>query len=369
MSSDKAPSWPKHIGKYEIGDELGCGSFSHVCLAQDIETHTIYAVKIVPKANLANQQDEQRFQREINTMAFLKNPNLVALNDFFWDDENFYMIIDYCQGGELFDYIVKNERLDEQTASIVFHQILLAIECCHLHGVAHRDLKPENVLITEFPHVKVADFGLCGLIKEETKMKTFCGSPCYCAPECLCRVQYDGKKADIWSMGIMLYAMVTGEHPWDITNTSMMLRQILKASYYVPEFLSPEVVDLISRILKPQPAERITIEEIKEHPWVKRYFPNKHSIKPSKSMPNNRLLTLEEFTQQTCQHASIIEHGICNPIEKLPSVKSAVILNKPKGIRPGASMTSVRYKFGKTSRTPVIPLPNQKKKASDLIRK
>lgn len=308
-----SPEFPPQIGKYKICGEIGSGSFSMVCQATNTETGKLLAVKIFPKSNLMNPGDEERFQREINAMVFLQHDNLLALRDFLWDDKNFYLILDYCPGGELFDYIVANEKLDEATAAIVFTQIVDAIDFCHNHGVAHRDLKPENILITEFPNIKVADFGLCGYVSPETKMKTFCGSPCYCAPECLCRVKYDGIKADVWSLGIILYAMITGENPWDITNTSVMLRQILKANYYVPDFLSKEVVDLLGKMIRPQPSERITVEEIKNHPWMIMHFHPHDTIRQSSSLPIT--ITLAEYSKESYKTANFVDHGIWAPLK------------------------------------------------------
>jgi serine/threonine protein kinase len=115
-------------------------------------------------------------------MAFLRHGRLVALQDFFWDETNFYLIMDLCEGGLLFDYITEHGKLDEDVAAVVFQQILSAIGHCYSCEVAHRDLKPENVLIVEWPQVKVSDFGLCGFISDEELMKTFCESPAYCAP-------------------------------------------------------------------------------------------------------------------------------------------------------------------------------------------
>lgn len=178
------------------------------------------------------------------------------------------MILDLCSGGELFDYIVKNEKLSEPTAALIFQQIAAAIAYCHSYGVAHRDLKPENVLIDKFPSVKVSDFGLCGYIDGKELMKTFCGSPCYCAPETLSRIQYDGRLSDVWSMGVILYAMVTGEHPWNISNTNAMIRQILRGAYTVPNFISPQCKDLINSMMKVDVKQRITMDKVLKHPWL-----------------------------------------------------------------------------------------------------
>jgi serine/threonine protein kinase len=318
MGEGEAPTWPSEIKNYLIGDELGHGSFSHVCKCQNKETHEEFAIKIFPKENLADEGDHGRFQREIDTMAYLRHENLVALYDFFWDAANFYLVIDLCPGGELFDYIVDHDRLDEPTAALVFQQIVGAIACCHAAGVAHRDLKPENVLIADFPFVKVADFGLCGFISDQQLMRTFCGSPCYCAPECLCRIQYDGRKSDIWSLGVILFAMVVGEHPWNVSNTSIMLRQILKAAYTVPTFVSPACKSLIQAMMKVNPVDRITIEGIVEHPWFAcaATAPAKPAFTPpALVIPAPQATTIKDIAEASARASQQGDSGIVSPFE------------------------------------------------------
>ena len=321
MSGTPQVTYPKKIKSYEMQDELGHGAFSTVCKALNKTNNKIYACKIFPKSNLADKGDTDRFQREINAMAFLRHENLVALYDFFWDELNFYMIIDFCPGGELFDYIVNHDKLDEPTAALIFQQIASALQYCHSLGVAHRDLKPENVLIDQFPLIKVSDFGLCGYISDKKMMKTFCGSPCYCSPECLCRVQYDGRLSDVWSLGVILYAMVTGEHPWNITNTSIMLRQILKGAYTVPPFVSPQCKELITKMMQVNPRDRITIDQILKHPWLKvaARCPHKKPVtKPNKdiaTLPPLGGLTLEEISEASAQSSQRSDNGVFSPFE------------------------------------------------------
>ncbi|KAH0789339.1 CAMK family protein kinase [Histomonas meleagridis] len=251
-------------------------------------------------------------------MAYLRHDNIVALYDFFWDDTNFYLVIDYCPGGELFDYIVEHDKLTEPESAYVFQQIVSAIAYCHKSGVAHRDLKPENILITKFPHIKVSDFGLCGFISEQQMMKTFCGSPCYCSPECLCRVQYDGRKSDIWSLGVILYAMVTGEHPWNVSNTSIMLRQILKGLYTIPSYVSSDCRELIGQMMRVNPQERASIEDVLKHPWLK--IADKLPIARKSSqvciiMPPEQNLSLIEISEANAQTSKLSNHGIVSPFE------------------------------------------------------
>lgn len=319
----KQHTWPESIKNYKIGDELGHGAFSHVCKCTNTTNNQQYAMKIFPKSNLTDKGDQERFQREVDTMAYLRHDNLVALYDFFWDEENFYLVIDLCPGGELFDYIVDHDKLDEPTSALIFNQIVSAIAYCHSYGVAHRDLKPENVLISKFPIVKVADFGLCGFISEQQMMKTFCGSPCYCSPECLCRIQYDGRKSDIWSLGVILYAMVTGEHPWNISNTSIMLRQILKGAYTVPSFVSNQCKDLITSMMKVNPQDRITIEQILKHPWMKVASKAKNVsqtiVNPTPQLPPLQPVSLQEISEASAKSSQRSEHGIISPFEDVPA--------------------------------------------------
>jgi serine/threonine protein kinase len=201
-------------------------------------------------------------------MAFIRHENIVALHDFFSDDSNFYLIMDLCPGGELYQFLCANGAMDEPTAALVFRQIVAGVSALHEHGVAHRDLKPENIMFDTFPRVKVSDFGLCGYLSEGVIAQSFVGSPCYCSPECLCRVKYDGRPADVWSLGVILFTIVTGCVPWTITNTSVMIHQILKGACQIPSELSPHRGGLIRAMLKVNPQERATLEDVAAHPWL-----------------------------------------------------------------------------------------------------
>ena len=257
------------LQNYEFQDHLGSGSFSKVYKVTNIQTNQIFACKIFSKKNLSDQSDVERFQREINVMAFIRHSNVIALHDFFWDNSNFYLIIDLCEGGELFEYLMKyNQNLDEASSSLIFRQVCEAVYTCHNSGIVHRDLKPENILVDNFPHVKIIDFGLCGPTSEEIMNQTFCGSPCYCSPECLCRVPYDGRIADVWSLGVILYTLVSRQSPWNTQNTSIMIHQILKGEYQFPSTVSESCQNLIRGMMKVTPIERFTMEQVLSHPWL-----------------------------------------------------------------------------------------------------
>ena len=257
----------RQINGYDVTNELGRGGYSIVYKCSKFGK--VMAMKIVSKDKIGDSRSQDCFQREIDTMAYMEHPNIVKLHDFFSDEKNYYLILDCCAGGELKNFIIKNDKLNEPTAALIFQQVCQAIAYCHQSGVAHRDLKPENILIDKFPCVKISDFGLCGYIKDDKLMDTFCGSPSYVAPECLFLKEYDGKKSDIWSLGVILYTMVTGNHPWNCTNQRVMFDQIKNANYPMPDFLSPECKDMISSMIRVNPDERATIEQILQKPWFK----------------------------------------------------------------------------------------------------
>lgn len=255
------------INGYEITTELGRGAYSTVYRCQKQGNH--YAMKIIPKSKIGDDKSIERFQRELDAMAFFSHPNIIHLEDFFIDNDDFCVVMDCCAGGELTHFIIKNDKLNEPTAALIFQQICQAIAYCHQSGVAHRDLKPENILIDKFPNIKITDFGLCGYLEENKLMSTFCGSPSYCSPECLFCTEYDGKKSDIWSLGVILFAMVTGSHPWDCTNQAVMVNQIHHAEYTIPSYVSNECRDIINSCIRVNPNERATLETILQNPWFK----------------------------------------------------------------------------------------------------
>jgi serine/threonine protein kinase len=331
--TEEIPPYPPEIRDWQLQDPLGSGAFSVVVKATHKETHQLCACKIVPKNRISEEGDRDRFQREINAMAFLKHDNIVTLYDFVSDDLNFYLFMDFCPGGELFEYIVKNDKIPEPLAAFLFEQIASAIAYCHSFGIAHRDLKPENVLIAKFPRMKVSDFGLCGFISAQDMMQTFCGSPCYCAPECLSRIQYDGRLADVWSLGVILFAMVTGSHPWTITNTSLMLRQILRGNYTVPAHVSPKCRELIQGMVKVDSSQRLTMAQVLQHPWMATAQKCKYNFSAgqtgglSLTLPIAPEKTVAEMAQESARTATVVEDGIISPFQP-----GALTSSRAKGI-------------------------------------
>jgi len=165
--------------------------------------------------------------------------------------------MEYANGGELFDYIVNNSKIDEKEAWYIFQQIISGIEYIHKLNVVHRDMKPENLLLDHDKTIKIVDFGLSNTFKKDEPLKTACGSPCYAAPEMIAGKVYDGTKADIWSWGVILYALVCGYLPFEDNNTASLYKKIMDGDYRVPEFVSPQVQDLIVKILNIDPEKRM----------------------------------------------------------------------------------------------------------------
>jgi 5'-AMP-activated protein kinase, catalytic alpha subunit len=177
------------------------------------------------------------------------------------------MIMEYCNGGELFDYIVRHTRLSEKQACKFYLELISGIEYIHQSGVCHRDLKPENLLLDYDLTLKIVDFGLSNMYEAGASLKTACGSPCYAAPEMIAGKRYHGLKTDIWSSGVVFYAMVCGYLPFEDPKTSNLYKKIMGAEYTLPKFLSGQCKDMIRRILNTDPETRFSVAEIRNHTW------------------------------------------------------------------------------------------------------
>ena len=263
-----------NINNYRMKSDIGEGNFGKVKLAIFEPTGEQFAIKILNKKKISKMKN--KMQRENEILTKLNHINVVFVYKIIETEHNFYIIQEYCKLGELFDYIVKKEKLDEKEASIFFYQLINGVEYIHSKGIAHRDLKPENLLLTEDKVLKIIDFGLCHEFNENEFLKTKCGSPSYAAPEIISMPNYDGFKIDIWCCGIILYAMLCGYLPFDgddesenesDDDNSELFKNILECEPELPDFLSNISKDLITKILNPIPEERITIKNIKKHPF------------------------------------------------------------------------------------------------------
>lgn len=257
----------RSIGHYILAKTIGEGTFGKVKLGTHILTGENVAVKILEKDRIVDVADVERVAREIHILKLIRHPHIIQLYEIIETPRQLYLIMEYASGGELFDYIVQQTRVKEPEAVRFFHQILVGVEKMHEINVVHRDLKPENLLLDEQKHIKIVDFGLSNTFVPGQLLKTACGSPCYAAPEMIAGYRYVPSLCDMWSCGVILFALLCGYLPFEDQNTSNLYRKITSADYKCPSFLSKNGRDLIRRLLTIDPTKRITPRLIKNHPW------------------------------------------------------------------------------------------------------
>ena len=258
------------LANYNFIKTIGEGTFGKVKLALHKITKEQVAIKILEKKKIKSNKDLERIEKEIKYLKKLNHPNIVKIYEIIENENNFYISMEYVSGGELFNYIVKNKRLEENEASFFYSQIIHIIQEIHKHKICHRDLKPENLLLTPNKTIKLIDFGLSN--EYENFLYTPCGSPCYASPEVIKGLKYSGLAIDLWASGIILYSMLCGYLPFDDKNNDKLFRKILKCKIEFPTkksiVISDNAKDLIKRILKQDPEKRISLEEILEHPFL-----------------------------------------------------------------------------------------------------
>ena len=295
------------VGPWKLGKTLGKGSSGRVRLAKNMETGQLAAIKIVPKkkafvhcsnngtvpnsysssmvtSNVSSpsiasrehsnhsQTNPYGIEREIVIMKLISHTNVMALFEVWENKSELYLVLEYVDGGELFDYLVSKGKLPEREAIHYFKQIVEGVSYCHSFNICHRDLKPENLLLDKKNRrIKIADFGMAALELPNKLLKTSCGSPHYASPEIVMGRPYHGGPSDVWSCGIVLFALLTGHLPFNDDNIKKLLLKVQSGKYQMPSNLSSEARDLISKILVIDPEKRITTQEILKHPLIKKY--------------------------------------------------------------------------------------------------
>ncbi|CAL9100542.1 unnamed protein product [Musa acuminata subsp. burmannicoides] len=263
------------VGKYELGRTLGEGSFAKVKYARDVRTGNSFAIKILDKQQVLRHKMVEQIKREISTMKLIKHPNVVQIYEVMASKTKIYIVLEFVDGGELFDKVANHGKLKEDEARRYFQQLINAVDYCHSRGVYHRDLKPENLLLDSYGTLKVSDFGLSAFapqIREDGLLHTTCGTPNYVAPEVLNDKGYDGTASDIWSCGVILFVLMAGYLPFDEPNLITLYKKISKAEFLFPAWFSSGAKKLITRILDPNPHTRITISNILADEWFKKGY-------------------------------------------------------------------------------------------------
>jgi 5'-AMP-activated protein kinase catalytic alpha subunit len=230
----------------------------------------------------------EKICREISILSRLKHPHVIRLYELVDTPSDIFMVMEFVPGGELFDHIVQKLRIPEDEARRFFQEIIAGVEFCHHHAVVHRDLKPENLLLDGEQHIKIADFGLSNIMRNGDYMKTSCGSPNYASPEVVSGKSYVGPEVDVWSCGVVLYALLSGSLPFDDENVPNLFRKIKHGNFTIPGHLSTQAKGLIVKMLVVDPTKRITLAQIRETKWFQ------HDLKAYLTAPLKTPIAIQE---------------------------------------------------------------------------
>ena len=285
------------LANYRMSKTLGIGSFGKVKAAEHLLTGRRVAIKILNREKVRKMEMEEKVYREIKILRLFRHPHIIKLYDVIETPEDIYLVLEYLEGGELFDHIVEKGKLGEAEARKIFQQVVSGIEYCHRNMVTHRDLKPENLLLDSKFNIKVADFGLSNVMRDGHFLKTSCGSPNYAAPEVISGKLYAGPEVDIWSIGVILYALLCGSLPFDDENIPNLFKKIKNGVYHLPNYLSASAKDLISRMLIVDPLKRISMSELRQHPWLIEDMPRYLAVMRHDSVTGLRQVDEEALNQ------------------------------------------------------------------------
>ncbi|KAF2898176.1 hypothetical protein ILUMI_07996 [Ignelater luminosus] len=278
------------IGKYKLLKTIGKGNFAKVKLAKHVPTGKEVAIKIIDKTQL-NPGSLQKLFREVRIMKMLDHPNIVKLFQVIETDKTLYLVMEYASGGEVFDYLVLHGRMKEKEARAKFRQIVSAVQYCHQKKIIHRDLKAENLLLDSEMNIKIADFGFSNEFTPGNKLDTFCGSPPYAAPELFQGKKYDGPEVDVWSLGVILYTLVSGSLPFDGSTLRELRERVLRGKYRIPFYMSTDCENLLKKFLVLNPAKRASLETIMKDKWMNMGYENdelKPYVEPEPDMNDHK---------------------------------------------------------------------------------
>ncbi|KAJ6731609.1 CBL-INTERACTING SERINE/THREONINE-PROTEIN KINASE 21-RELATED [Salix purpurea] len=312
-----------NIGKYRLGRTIGEGTYAKVKLAVDSTNGRPVAIKIMDRKMVMQSDLKNQVQREIRTMKLLHHPSIVRIHEVIGTKTKIYMVMEYVPGGQLADKMSYAKKLSESEARKIFHQLIDAVDYCHNRGVYHRDIKPENLLLDSKGNLKVSDFGLCALHKTASMLTTTCGSPFYIAPELIARKSYEGAAADVWSCGVILFELLSGDLPFNERNLITLYKKISTADYTYPQWFTESQKKLISRILDPNPRKEDASET--ETPKSSSFINAFQLIAMSHDLDLSRLFEEQEDMKQKTRLGS--KHTVIETIRKIEAAAMDVSLS------------------------------------------
>jgi serine/threonine protein kinase len=257
---------PSQLGRYSYVRTFDRSTNSVLVAVQDSSGHP-FCAKFVDRSFLVQHDQLGLFERELRLLAQIRNPHIVAMREIVYLPATIAIIMEYCEKGDLFHYIRHQGPLPPNTIRSFLFQIMKGLEGLHQHGCAHRDLKPENIVIGADLSVKLCDLGLAGVSRPDGLMSTMCGTFPYTPPEIIAGLQYDGAKADVWSLGIVAFVMATFKLPWTMPDDAGISRQILAGQLTFPSEFPAEVIPFIRKCTRVNPANRPTVKELLQSPW------------------------------------------------------------------------------------------------------
>ncbi|OAF66733.1 hypothetical protein A3Q56_05334 [Intoshia linei] len=299
------------VGQYRLIKTIGRGNFARVKLAVHVETNLEVAIKIID-TNKLNEQSLLKLSREEKIMKLLNHPNIVKLYQVFKIDNFVYLVMEYVSGGEVFDYLVAHGRMREKESRVKFRQIISAVEYCHQKNIVHRDLKAENLLLDSDMNIKIADFGFSNEFKIGSKLDTFCGSPPYAAPELFMGKKYDGPEVDVWSLGVILYTLVSGSLPFDGRNLKELRERVLRGKYRIPFYMSTDCENLLRKFLVFNPSNRFSLKKAMHEKWVNINYDDKlqQFVEPQKVIDKPTLDLMQRLGYSSSEVINSLEYDL-----------------------------------------------------------
>nr|XP_023654307.1 serine/threonine-protein kinase BRSK1-like isoform X2 [Paramormyrops kingsleyae] len=283
----------QYVGPYRLEKTLGKGQTGLVKLGIHCITGQKVAIKIVNREKLS-ESVLMKVEREIAILKLIEHPHVLKLHDVYENNKYLYLVLEHVSGGELFDYLVKKGRLTPKEARKFFRQIISALDFCHNHSICHRDLKPENLLLDEKNNIRIADFGMASLQVGDSLLETSCGSPHYACPEVIRGEKYDGRKADVWSCGVILFALLVGALPFDHDNLRQLLEKVKSGLFHMPHFIPPDCQALLKGMIE--------LEAIQKHAW---YLGGRNE--PCPEQPPPRRVCIRRITSLTELDPDVLE--------------------------------------------------------------